>query len=510
MISGYARHACTSEALQLFHHMQLQAVEPNQVTFISILKACAKLHEGKILHLLILCRGMELQSFIANSLLDMYAKCGSFELASSFLERSCDASVVTWTAMIGGCIQHGRLKEALRHFDKMLENEVEPNEVTFVNILKACSSLADLITGRLIYGFVVERHLCLQGPLGNAIIDMYGKCGGLQDAHHIFDGLHHRNVITWSAMMVAYSHNGFDEDALYLFQRMQHTDILPDKIILACALKACSTIVALEFGKLIHSHLLENDVMLDNKLLIELYAKCGCIEDACRAFDTSQKNSLATWNAIILGCCESCKFDRAKYYFDAMYEQGIKPNHMTLSCLLFFCSHMGLVTDGFSLFKEMSKQYHACPKLEHFVSLVHLLGGTGYMDEAKCLLATMPPGPGPVGYRSLLSQCKAHSQGTLGQQCFEHVASGDQREAAGYVLMSSIHIQPGSHEGEETEGLRKYVNAWKKPAKACIEVSGKVHSFSVKDECHPLIDDIHAKLRLLRVQIMAAGHMHGL
>ncbi|KAI5068721.1 hypothetical protein GOP47_0017066 [Adiantum capillus-veneris] len=508
MISGYAKHGFNAEALQLFRHMHLQNMEANQVTILSVLKACTTLHDGKFLHSLILCRGMESNGFVVNSLLDMYAKCGSFDIASSLLDRSCGTNVVTWTAMIGGCIQYGQITKAFKYFARMLEEGFNPNEVTFVSMLKACSLLLDIDTGKLLYFFIVEMQVCILGPLGNSLIDMYGKHGSLDDALNIFKVLPQRGLITWSAMMGAYSHNGCDEDVLHLFEQMQQAGALPDIVILACTLKACSAIAALEQGKLIHSHILEHDVALDTKHLIELYVKCGCIEDACRVFDMSRVHSLATWNTVISGCCESSKFNLAKRYFSAMEEQGIESDHTTLSCLLFLCSHMGLLSEGFSFFKEISRGYHASPKLEHFVSLVHLLGCTGQVDEAKCLLATMPSGPGPVGWRSLLSQCKAHSQVALGQQCFHHVASGDQREAAGYVLMSNMYVQPGTEGMAESEELRKYVNAWKKPAKACIEVLNKVHSFSVKDEYHPFITDIHAKLRLLRVQMAEAGHLH--
>lgn len=110
----------------------------------------------------------------------------------------------------------------------------------------------------------------------------------------------------------------------------------------------------------------------------------------------------------------------------------------------------------------------------------------------------------------MLSQCKAHSQVELGKQCFEHVAVSDQREAAGHVLMSNMHVQPEGTEEmvDESAELRKYINAWKKPAKACIEVLGEVHSFSVKDECHPQIAGCNTKLKNLGVRMFEAGQLH--
>ena len=189
-----------------------------------------------------------------------------------------------------------------------------------------------------------------------------------------------------------------------------------------------------------------------------------------------------------------------------MQQRGIEPNTMTFSCLLLTCSHMGRVRDGLSFYKVMCEDHGMAPELGHFVSLVHLLGHTGHLDEAKCLLATMPYGPGVVGWRSLLSQCGAHGNVKLGQQCFESVSLGDQREAAGYVLMSTMHLHPDTR--VEVEEMRKYVNAWKKPAQAFIEVDGKVHSFNVGEECHPEIHSIHEKLKQMWAKMVEEGYLH--
>lgn len=414
--------------------------------------------------------------------------------------------------MIGGCVHHGRFKEALKLFKEMHEEGTEPNEITFISILKACSMLATLDAGKLIHCFLIERHFHLHGTLGNTLLDMYGKSGSLEDAFDVFDRLPKGDVVTWSAMMAACSHHGCDDEALQLFQQMRRAGTDPDQIIFACTMKACSNIAALDQGRMIHGHLVKYGTLFElssSNTLIDMYVKCGSLEDACRVFDRSRQHSVATWNTIILGCSESCEFKLAKQYFGAMQQQGIKPNSVTFSCLLLMCSHMGLLNEGFCLFKLMCNDHGISPGLDHFVSLVHLLGHTGYLDEAKCLLATMPFGPGVVGWRSLLSQCKAHGSVELGQQCFEHIALGDQREAAGYVLMSTMYVQPCIEEtADEVEELRKYVNAWKKPAKAFIEVCGKVHSFNVGDGCHPQINDVYVKLRKLGVQMLEEGYMH--
>lgn len=128
------------------------------------------------------------------------------------------------------------------------------------------------------------------------------------------------------------------------------------------------------------------------------------------------------------------------------------------------------------------------------------------MDEAE--LQTIPFGHNIVGWRSLLNHCKEHGNVKLAQRCFQHVVTADQREAAGYVLLSQTYCQAGL-EGSvnNIEYLRKCANAWKKPAKAVIEVDNRVHDFHVGSIIHPQIDGIHAKLKKLGMCMVQEGHM---
>jgi pentatricopeptide repeat protein len=130
------------KALELFLQMEQEGVEPGSVTFVGVLNACASvvaLEDGRCVHVQIIESGWDSNLFVGSSLLDMYAKCESMEDAWKVFNKMPSQNVVSWSAIFGGCVMHGHGKEALKHFDRMHEEGVQPDDITFVYLLSACS-----------------------------------------------------------------------------------------------------------------------------------------------------------------------------------------------------------------------------------------------------------------------------------------------------------------------------------------------------------------------------------
>ncbi len=110
-------------------------MQPNSVTFVGVLNACASviaLEEGRCVHQQIIEHGWDSDVFGANSLVDMYAKCGSMEDAWRVFNKMPSRNVVTWNAILGGCAVHGHGREALKYFEQMCKEGVQPDDITFV------------------------------------------------------------------------------------------------------------------------------------------------------------------------------------------------------------------------------------------------------------------------------------------------------------------------------------------------------------------------------------------
>eukprot|EP00249_Psilotum_nudum_P027279 c34775_g1_i1 orf=2-478(+) len=147
MIAGYAQCGNGEEGFQLFGEMQREGVKPDQVAYLTLLKACASsafLEHGTHVHSHIIKSGLESNVSVGNTLIDMYAKCRSIEQARCMFDRMCERDVVSWNAMLAGYAQYGNSEEVLRLFQQMQWESMKPDRVTFISILKACASLTAL------------------------------------------------------------------------------------------------------------------------------------------------------------------------------------------------------------------------------------------------------------------------------------------------------------------------------------------------------------------------------
>jgi pentatricopeptide repeat protein len=134
MILGHVKCGQGQKALELFQQMQQEGVRPDSVTFVGVLNACASvvaIEEGRCVHRQIIQNGLESDIFVGNSLVDMYAKCGSIGDAWRVFNKMPSRDVVTWNAILRGCVMHGHGREALKHIGWMREEGVQPDDITF-------------------------------------------------------------------------------------------------------------------------------------------------------------------------------------------------------------------------------------------------------------------------------------------------------------------------------------------------------------------------------------------
>lgn len=513
-ISGYVQNGQCEEALQLFQQMQHEGMEPDQVTFVSILKGCSSmgaLHQGKVVHAQISESCCELGAFIGSTLIEMYVKCKSVESAFGVFDKMPKQDVLIWNAMITGYVQCGQGQDSLHIFHQMQQKTIEPNQMTFVSVLKACSSLVAMDQGEVIHALVVERGFEMDVYVSSTLIDLYAKCGSIEDALSIFDELPQPGVVTWTAMIAGYVQHGHGQEALMLFQQMEQDGVEPNQATFVCILKACSTIAALDQGKLIHECILRNGFESDEivgSMLVDMYAKCGSIHDACRVFGKLPKWDVIAWSVMIAGYAQHNDYKMALQLFEDMQQEGLQPDVVTFVSLLSACSHVGLMAEGCHVFTSMGEGHGIVPTVDHYNCMVDLLGRTGRLSEAADLLKAFPSLSDNLGWRSLLSHCQTHGDVKIAKSCFDHLVAVNGGGAASYTLMSNIYAHAGMEEdADRIENLRNIANVWKKPAEASIELDNKLHDFFVGDRSHPQSENIYAKFDRLLTMMKKEGYM---
>lgn len=260
---------------------------------------------GRRLHALIIRSGYELSSFWGSHVIRMYACLGSLVEANQVFRKLPAPTIFVWTSIISAHCYNGRAEQAIQLYHCMRQSSAaQPDNYLFVAVLKACAATANLAAGRLVHNHAGQVGLESDVFVGNALVDMYGKCGSATCARMLFDKLPSKNVVTWSAMIAAYAQNGLGREALKLYQAMRQDGVTPDRVAFISILKACGSIGDLQTGQEIHTHILQRKLETDlsvGNTLVDMYCKCGSLDYACRVFEAMPSRNAVTWNAMIAG-----------------------------------------------------------------------------------------------------------------------------------------------------------------------------------------------------------------
>ncbi|XP_057815485.1 pentatricopeptide repeat-containing protein At4g30700 isoform X2 [Cryptomeria japonica] len=513
LAEAYRKHGFPQEAFTLFYQMQRTAVQPDHFTFSAILPVCssvASLKYGLQIHGRILRCGFQSNVVVMSTLMDMYSKCGSMDNAREVFVKMPQRDVVAWNAIIAGYEQHGLVENALMTFKKMQLTGIEPNSATFASVLPVCAKMGDLKLTMEIHQIIIKSGFLRDAVVVTSLIDTYAKCGNIQEAHRLFDDMPERDMVSWTAIIAGHVHIGLVDKALDIFKQMQSAGVKPDTSTFASILPACAKLGALEQGTEIHRKVLESGFLSDIIVtaLVDMYAKCGSIEKAFDLFEKIHHPNVISWNTIIAGHAMHGYSKDALSLLEQMKQSSSKLDHVSFVCVLFACSHAGLVEDGCKYFSQMSNSYCIMPTVDHYVCMVDLLGRAGYLEETLNFIIKMPITPGLVVWKCLLGVCRLHKNICLGVFVSRLLFEMDPKNAEAYVLISNIYAEAGMWgDAQNVRKLMKERGIIKKPGSSWIEVDKMIHAFCVGDKSHPQTEEIYAMLEKLSLEMKAAGYI---
>eukprot|EP01018_Ginkgo_biloba_P025063 Gb_18263 [translate_table: standard] len=427
LIAGCVLHGRHKEALKLFGRMQSTGIKPSHVTFGCVLKACAgreALNQGKQLHACVIKYRFGPHTFVGSALVVMYVKCGRVDYAQQVFDKMPEVDLGLYNATIQGYADSGRGDDAIKLFRQVLQTGLEPDDVTFAVVLRACAILEALEQGQQIHARIIKTVFEPCVSVFGALVTMYARCGSIDGARRVFDKSIVEGVVLWTAMIAGYAQNGHSEAALKLYLEMQHVGVEPNQFTFPSVLSACAGLAALEEGKQVHAHIVKTGLVSDvfvGSGLVDMYAKCRSIEDAQRGFDKMPLRDIVSWNTMIAGYAQNGCAKEALQVFEQMQQSGIKPNHNTFVGVLSACSHVGLVGLGRRYFHSLSRIHGITPSMEHYACMVDLLGRAGHLYEAEDLINNMPFEPGALVWETLLRACRIHSNMELGERVGERL-----------------------------------------------------------------------------------------
>ncbi|CAN6456217.1 unnamed protein product [Victoria cruziana] len=529
MIRAYVNVGSFGKALKMYAELWGGGLVPDNFTYPLVLKAIGGLRaveDGKKAHATITKTGFLLDPFVRSALVGMYAEMGKLIFGVQVFDEMPEKDVVSWNVLISSYVKAGRPSDARDAFERMEEERVRPDEATLVSTLSASVSLGDLDLGKRIHSYVCRR-MDSSVVLDNALMDMYCKCGNILSARFIFDRINDKNMISWTTMISGCVNHGrlddarqlFDEclerdvilwtamingyaqfsrfnEALDLFRQMQVLRIKPDKFTVVTILTVSAHLGALEQGEWLHKYIEENEIKTDafvGTALLDMYAKCGCINKSLEIFWKIKQKDAAAWTAMICGLAVNGRTDKALQFFEDMRRMALKPDNITFIGILSACSHGGLVEEGQRYFNLMKNEYGFQPQVEHYGCVVDLLGRAGLLAKAEQLIEKIPDASGCLPlWGSLLSACRIHGHAEMGERIMKRFNQSASSNAGIHTLLSNIYA--AANRWEDVNKVRrtmKDTSTAKVPGCSSIEVSGMVHEFLVGDTLHPQIEEIY-------------------
>ncbi|CAJ1848259.1 unnamed protein product [Sphenostylis stenocarpa] len=514
LIRGLVSNEDFHDTVSLYASMrQRSTFAPENFTFPFVLKACARLkntHLGLTLHSLVIKIGFESDVFVNTGLICFCSKNGFLSHARQVFDEILDKNVVSWTAIICGYVEFGYCEEVVGLFRGLLEMGLRPDNFTLVRVLYACSKVGDLASGRWIDGYMRESELCGNLFVATSLVDMYTKCGSMEEARRVFDRMEERDVVCWSALIQGYAANGMPKEALEVFFEMQRENVKPDCYAMVGFLSACARLGALELGNWARD-LVDGDEFLCNPVLgialIDFYAKCGSVAQAVEVFKRMRRKDCVVFNAVISGLAMCGHVGAAFGVFSQMGKVGMQPDGNTFVGLLCGCTHAGLVDDGRRYFSRMSCVSAVTPTIEHYGCMVDLLAHAGLLVEARDLIKSMPMKANAIVWGALLGGCRLHKDTQLAEHVLKQLIDLEPWNSGHYVLLSNIYS--ASRRWDEAEKIRSSLSQkgmQKLPGCSWVEVDGVVHEFRVGDTSHPLTLQIYEKLESLFKDLREAGY----
>ncbi|KMT04734.1 hypothetical protein BVRB_7g169150 [Beta vulgaris subsp. vulgaris] len=317
MLHGYARRGFSREALRMFKDMNFDSVESGKrdpFVLTTVVGACTDMMAlscGKQIHARIVIDGVEFDTILGSSLVNLYSKCGDLDNAKQVFKLTKEADeyslsalitgyanvgklddariifdimtnpcVVVWNSLISGYVTNDQPREALDLFNMMRNKDLKPDCSTFTSVLSACSSIGVLEFGKQLHNHACKAGVSMDVVVACSLIDMYSKCGNpddaceffselelhdivllnsminvycncgrVQEAKNMFDNMQDKTLISWNSMLAGFSQNGCPLSALELFCNMNSLEVRMDKFSLASVISSCATITSLKFGE---------------------------------------------------------------------------------------------------------------------------------------------------------------------------------------------------------------------------------------------------------------------
>nr|XP_043623172.1 pentatricopeptide repeat-containing protein At5g55740, chloroplastic [Erigeron canadensis] len=478
MVSCYVQNRQIDKTIKLCRDMLLEGFKFDSVTMTMIITGAGdsqNLYLGKSSHCQCIRNNLVTDVAVAGSIIDMYAKCNKIKEARRVFSLMGNKDLVLWNTLLAAYAEMGSSGETLKLFYQMQLEGVPPNVVSW-----------------------------------NSVILAFLRNGQVKEAMDSFSEMKsvdiEANLITHTILITGLVQNGFVDEAVSIFQEMQVKGIKPNSVSIVGVLSACKNRASLQLGRAIHGHVLRHEMHMNVVLatsMVDMYAKCGNINQARGVFDMILVRELPLYNAMLSGYALHGCYSEAFTLFRQLKNEGIEPDSITFTSILSLCRHCGLITEGLEVFVDMITMHGMIPSMEHYGSVVSLLSKCGHF-EAFQLVKSMPFDPDSYILGSLLNSCKEHNEIDLAKYLTEKLAHIEPGNSGNYVALSNAYAANGMW--DEVSDLRSSMREKgikKNPGCSWVQIGRETHVFVANDRSKSQSDEIYSTLALLRTEMQA-------
>ncbi|KAM0941136.1 putative tetratricopeptide-like helical domain superfamily [Dioscorea sansibarensis] len=305
MVTGLAQLGDFPGALESFDRMLREGVPLSRFTVtgvLSVFTATSNLIHGMMIHGFALKVGYDDGNAVCNALIDLYGKCEASADAAKVFDLMPERDIYSWNAMISAHESSGNHAISLRLFALMRRNGVWPDAVSMATALPACSQIAALSHGREIHALMVVMGIAGEAVfVDNALMDMYGKSGSLDDAQRLFDEMPQRDTASWNILIAAHAAHGLAREALKLFERMCEARVEPDAVTFVGVLTACSHAGLVREGKEVMERM-KGEFGVEPEMehyvcAVDMLGRAGRLEEAKEVAERA--GEVAAWRAYL-------------------------------------------------------------------------------------------------------------------------------------------------------------------------------------------------------------------
>lgn len=335
MIWGHAKSGDCVQAFSLFRKMSTEGVGVDRVSFSCLLSACAArrdLWSGRMVHARVKAVGMEFDVSVGTALINMYAKCQNLKSARKLFDELPKQEIEYWNAMIHAYIDAGLAREALKQLNEIKSRDLPLDEVTILGLIMACRDAGDLHHGSVMHS-IVENDDSFKGSvvLGNALVDMYAKCGSTTKARSVFDRMPKKDVISWTSMIVGHAVNGEGGKSVATFKQMCAEKFIPNSVTFIGVLSACDHAGLVDEGMRLYNMMTEvyrvKPRIKHRGCVVDMLARAGNMEDSQIFIEKMHtKPNALVWRMLLNACRVHGHIDLGLNFVTGLTEMNASPD----------------------------------------------------------------------------------------------------------------------------------------------------------------------------------------